>query len=74
MGANSFFKGSGNKYFRIAALVYGLVFCNIGALILYEKFTNPPLVFDATFRTGGACLILGIIGLVIARRSRQQPK
>jgi hypothetical protein len=74
MEFNSFFKVPGNKYFRVAALIYGLVLCNVGALVLYEKFSHPPVVFDSTFRIGVGCLILGLIGLVVARRSKQQSK
>lgn len=67
-----FFKVPGNKFFRIAALIYGLVLCNVGALVLYEKFSHPPVVFDSTFRMGVGCLTLGLIGLAVARRSKQQ--
>jgi hypothetical protein len=74
MKINSFFNAPGNKFFRIAALIYGLVFCNVGALLLYEKFSHPPVVFDSTFSIGVGCLILGLIGLLVARRSKQQSK
>jgi hypothetical protein len=74
MDFNSLFKIPGNRIFRIAALIYGLVFCNVGALILYEKFRHPPVVFDSSFRTGVGCLLLGLIGLFLARRSKQQSK
>lgn len=69
-----FFKIPGKKYFSIAALIYGLVLCNVGALVIYEKFSHLPVVFDATFRIGVGCLILGLIGLLVARRSKQQSK
>jgi hypothetical protein len=74
MDFNSFFKVPGNKFFRIGALIYGIVLCNIGALVLYEKFSHPPVVFDSTFRIGVGCLIMGLIGLAAARRSRKQSK
>jgi hypothetical protein len=74
MAFNSFLKVPESKIFRIAALIYGLVFCNVGALLLYEKFSHPPVVFDSTFSIGVGCLILGLIGLLVARRSKQPSK
>jgi hypothetical protein len=74
MAFNSFLKVPESKIFRIAALIYGLVLCNVGALVLYEKFSHPPVVFDSTFRIGVGCLLLGLIGLVAAWRSKQQSK
>jgi hypothetical protein len=57
MGSNPLFKVPTNKYFRIGALIYGLVLCNAGALVLYDKLTRTPVVFDATFRIGIGCLV-----------------
>jgi hypothetical protein len=74
MEFNSFLKVPGNKIFRIAALIYGLVLCNVGALVLYGKVSQPPVVFDSTFKIGVGCLLLGLIGLLAARRSKQQSR
>jgi len=73
MGFNFLTKPPGHKAFRIAALIYGLVFVNAGALVLYEKFSQPPVVFDKTFGLGLVCLLLGLVGLWAARRSRNRP-
>jgi len=59
-----------SKLFSILALAYGLVFCNIGAMVLYEKLSRSPVVFDETFLWGVVSLLLGIAGLIAARRSR----
>jgi len=72
MGSNPLFKVPTNKYFRIGALIYGLVLCNAGALLLYDRLSRSPFSFDANFRMGIGCLILGGIGLFVARLSKQQ--
>lgn len=72
MAATPLFKVPTNKYFRIGALLYGLVLCNAGALVLYNRVSQSPVAFDATFRMGIGCLILGGIGLYLARLSKQQ--
>lgn len=72
MDSKPFFKVPTNKYFRIGTLIYGLVLCNVGALVLYNRFSQSPFVFDATFRMGVGCLILGGIGLYLARLSKRQ--
>jgi len=59
-----------SKTFTVLALIYGLVFCNIGAMVLYEKFSHPPVVWDATLLWGGVSLVLGFIGLAAARRGK----
>jgi len=61
-----------SKLFSILSLVYGLVFCNVGAVVLYEKLSHPPVIFDATFLWGILSLLLGIVGLIAARRSKQK--
>lgn len=72
MGSKPLFKVPTNKYFRIGALIYGLVLCNAGALVLYDRLSQSPIVFDATFRMGVGCLILGGLGLYAARLSKRQ--
>jgi uncharacterized membrane protein HdeD (DUF308 family) len=57
---------------RKLAVIYGIVMVNIGAYILFDKFTAPELVFDTAFKTGSACILLGIIGLIFARGLRRR--
>jgi len=61
-----------SKVFRTLVLIYGLVFTNIGALILYEKLTRSPVAFDQTLKVGIACLILGLLALGAVYRSKKQ--
>jgi len=61
-----------NKLVSILALAYGLVFCNVGAMVLYERLSRSPVVFDTSFLWGVISLLLGIVGLVAARRSKPQ--
>jgi len=71
MGSRPHFKVPANKYFRTAALIYGLVLFNIGALVLYDKISQSPVAFDATFRMGVGCLVLGGVGLYVAWLSKR---
>ncbi len=63
-----------SKIFKWLVLIYGLVFFNIGALVLYEKFTRPPVAFDSTLRWGVASLLLGLVALIAAHRINQKTR
>jgi len=62
-----------NKTFRILVLIYGLVFTNIGAILIYEKLSNPPVAFDQPLKVGIACLLMGLLALGAVYRSKKSP-
>ncbi len=53
-----------NKIIRIAALIYGLIFFNIGVLVLLDKITTRSWEFDSTMRWGVGCFVIGAVVLV----------
>jgi hypothetical protein len=56
MDFNSLFKIPGNRIFRIAALIYGLVFCTVGALIFMKNSDiRPSFSIPASERASAAC-------------------
>jgi hypothetical protein len=68
-----FFKCSpGNNTLRILSLVYGLIFFNIGALVLFEKISESPILIDEKLGWGALCLVLGLVGLMASRRFKQR--
>ena len=57
-----------NRVTRKLVLIYAVVMVNIGALMLYNKFTAPELVFDEGFQIGVACLGIGLISLFLVNK------
>ncbi|BCR06019.1 hypothetical protein DESUT3_30880 [Desulfuromonas versatilis] len=70
MEPNFFSRNLRKKPFRIATFIYGLVFFNIGAVLLYEKFTKGGFSFDSEVRYGLVFLAMGLFALVALARSR----
>jgi len=62
-----------NRLIRLAALAYGLIFFNMGAVVLYEKFTAPEPVMDDTFKGGLLFCFLGLLALYAVARAKQAP-
>ena len=60
------------RLIRTLGTLYGIVMINIGAFFLYDALTAPEVVFNTDFRIGIVCLLLGIIALFFARRSRRK--
>jgi len=60
-----------NRLIRLAALAYGLIFFNMGAMILYDKFTAPELVIDDGFKGAVLFCFLGLLALYAVVRAKQ---
>jgi len=57
-----------NKAIRKLALIYGVIMVNAGALLLYNKFSAPELVFDQGAQIGAACLGIGLVVLFLVNK------
>lgn len=59
-----------NKTLRVMATIYGLVMFNLGALVIFNKISQPELVIDTNFKIAAACVIVGLIVLFYTRKAR----
>jgi len=57
-----------NRATRKLVLIYAVVMVNIGALMLYNKFTAPEMVFDKGFQIGAACFTVGLVALFFVNK------
>jgi hypothetical protein len=62
-----------NRMIRIAALIYGLIFFNMGAVILFEKLSARPVVIDEGFKGALLFVFLGLLALYAVVRARHTP-
>lgn len=56
--------------FRVLSLALFCLIFPFGVLILFEKLTHKPIVFDSTLKVGLAALVWGIVLLVIFIRGK----
>jgi len=62
-----------NRLIRLAALIYGLIFFNLGAMMLYDKLRVRPVVIDEGFKGALVFVFLGLLALYAVVRARQAP-
>lgn len=62
-----------NKVYRNAAIIYGVILFNVGAVILYEKIGAAGFTFDTTVIWGGGCLVIGLAVFLGACACRRRP-
>lgn len=60
-----------NRLIRLAALIYGLIFFNLGAVSLYDKLTVTPIVVDDGFKGALVFVFLGLLALYAVFRAKQ---
>jgi len=61
-----------NKTTRKLALIYGVVMVNIGALMLYNKFSAGELIYDQQFNIGAGCLGIGLVVLFFVYQHKDE--
>lgn len=62
-----------NKTARKLALVYGVIMVNVGAILLYNKFSVPKMVFDQGFNISVVCLVIGLVILFFVKKHNGEP-